>query len=91
MAAKGFRVLGVASAIHPGGEWPAEQDDFAWRFEGLVSLQDPPRQNAREVIAALYRAGIEVKLITETILQLPAISRAKWVSANWIMLRPAMP
>ncbi|WP_126243650.1 cation-translocating P-type ATPase [Chitinophaga rhizosphaerae] len=64
MAAKGFRVLGVASAIHAGGAFPEEQDGFDWRFEGLVSLQDPPRKNAREVIGALYAAGIDVKLIT---------------------------
>ncbi len=64
MAEKGFRVLGVASAVHTGGEFPAEQDDFNWQFEGLVSLQDPPRKNAREVIEMLYRAGISVKLIT---------------------------
>lgn len=64
MAAKGFRVLGVASAVHGGGDWPVEQDGFNWRFEGLVSLQDPPRENARAVIETLYRAGIEVKLIT---------------------------
>ncbi|MGE7775821.1 cation-translocating P-type ATPase [Chitinophaga sp. NPDC101104] len=64
MAAKGFRVLGVASAIHAGGAFPEDQDGFGWRFEGLVSLQDPPRKNAREVIGALYTAGIDVKLIT---------------------------
>ncbi|WP_341839622.1 cation-translocating P-type ATPase [Chitinophaga caseinilytica] len=64
MAAKGFRVLGVASAVHAGGAFPEDQDGFDWRFEGLVSLQDPPRKNAREVIGALYAAGIDVKLIT---------------------------
>lgn len=30
MAAKGFRVLAIASAVHPGADFPALQDDFTW-------------------------------------------------------------
>jgi P-type Ca2+ transporter type 2C len=64
MAAKGFRVLGVASAEHIAGELPLSQDDFEWKFEGLLALYDPPKQNAREVFQQLYQAHIRIKMIT---------------------------
>ena len=63
MASRGYRVLGVASALHTG-ELPGEQDLFNWQFEGFVSLYDPPRRNAAAVIQQLYEAGIKIKLIT---------------------------
>jgi Ca2+-transporting ATPase len=63
MAAKGYRVLGVASAVHEG-PFPENQDNFNWHFEGLLSLYDPPKANAADTIRQLYAAGIEVKLIT---------------------------
>jgi P-type Ca2+ transporter type 2C len=63
MASKGYRVLGVASAVHAGA-FPEKQDDFQWHFEGLVSLYDPPRKQAAGAIRKLYNAGINVKLIT---------------------------
>jgi Ca2+-transporting ATPase len=63
MAVKGYRVLGVASALE-NGDFPANQDNFDWQFEGLLSLYDPPKVQAAETIAALYKAGIHVKLIT---------------------------
>ncbi len=63
-ASKGYRILGVASAVCPEGELPASQDDFPWRFEGLLCLYDPPRENVPGVIAGLHKAGISVKLLT---------------------------
>lgn len=63
MGSQGFRILGVASAAHTG-ELPAQQDDFAWQFEGLLALYDPPKKNIPEVISGLYDAKVQVKLIT---------------------------
>jgi Ca2+-transporting ATPase len=64
MARKGFRVLGVASAEWKNGDYPKDQDDFDWQFEGLVALYDPPKPNIRQVMNQFYDAGIEVKMVT---------------------------
>ncbi len=64
LAARGYRILGVASADWEGGSLPEEQDNFAWQFEGLVALYDPPKANIREVFDRFYAAGIQVKMIT---------------------------
>jgi len=74
MAAKGYRVLGVASATWPadlpfgssggGFVFPASQNDFDWTFEGLVALYDPPKSNVSEVLASWRQAGIRVKIIS---------------------------
>ncbi|GAB4496726.1 MAG: HAD-IC family P-type ATPase [Saprospiraceae bacterium] len=64
MARKGYRVLGVASAEQDGGNYPKEQDDFQWKFEGLVALYDPPKPNIRQVMNCFYEAGIAVKMVT---------------------------
>jgi Ca2+-transporting ATPase len=63
-ASKGYRVIGVAGGSWKGGPWPESQDDFEWRFLGLVCLYDPPRKNMPEVIGSFYKAGIAVKLLT---------------------------
>ena len=63
-ASQGYRVLGVASAVHEGGMMPASQDDFNWQFEGLLALYDPPKENAARVLKKFYEAGIGVKLLT---------------------------
>lgn len=64
LAEKGYRVLGVASCIHSSRELPGMQDEFAWKFEGLLALYDPPKKNIPEVIKKIYDAGIDIKLIT---------------------------
>ena len=64
MARKGYRVLGVASADWDQGDYPKEQDDFPWKFEGLVALYDPPKPHIRKVMSSFYNAGISVKMIT---------------------------
>ena len=63
MASRGFRVIGVCSATHTG-VYPKEQDDFNWKFEGLLALYDPPKKGVRQVLEQWYRAGIQVKLLT---------------------------
>lgn len=66
MAARGYRVLGVASAAYPKipSPFPASQDDFDWTFEGLIALNDPPRKNVGQVLASWREAGIGIKIIS---------------------------
>jgi len=64
MARQGYRVLGVASAVLEGNHYPAEQDDFEWKFEGLVAFYDPPKKNVGVVFKKFYKAGIRVIMIT---------------------------
>jgi len=64
MAVQGYRVLGVASASHDAADYPFEQDDFDWVFEGLVAFYDPPKANVEEVFGHFYDAGIRVLMIT---------------------------
>ncbi|PSL34679.1 cation-translocating P-type ATPase [Chitinophaga ginsengisoli] len=64
MGKKGYRVLGVASAVIKDGILPAVQDDADWHLEGLLALYDPPRASAADVISRLYKAGIRVMLLT---------------------------
>jgi Ca2+-transporting ATPase len=64
LAENGYRILGVASCIHSSAHWPQNQDDFTWKFEGLLALYDPPKKNVREVIKRIYEAGVDIKLIT---------------------------
>ena len=64
LAAKGYRVIGVASAVHSELHLPVSQDDFKWQFEGLLALYDPPKKNIHDVLQQFYDARISVKLIT---------------------------
>ncbi|HEU4904228.1 MAG TPA: cation-translocating P-type ATPase [Flavisolibacter sp.] len=64
MAAKGHRVLGVATAVCNGKAFPPSQDNFAWTFIGLLSLSDPPKPFIGAVLQEFYQAGIAVKLLT---------------------------
>lgn len=64
LSSKGYRVLGVAHAVHYQGEMPARQDDYDWQFTGLLALYDPPKKNAKGMLKEIYDAGIEVKLVT---------------------------
>jgi plasma-membrane proton-efflux P-type ATPase len=53
-AAKGFRTLAVARGSETGA--PA--------LLGLVSLYDPPRPDAKQLIATLHELGVSVKMLT---------------------------
>jgi len=63
-AANGYRVLGIAGAIHSTSAFPLDQDDFNWNFIGLLALYDPPKKNVKEVLKEIADAGIKVKLLT---------------------------
>jgi len=53
-ATRGFRTLGVARTDPDGG----------WRFLGIVSLYDPPREDSLATIAEARAHGIDVKIVT---------------------------
>jgi len=64
LAAKGYRVIGIASARHSDESFPRDQDDFNWKFEGLSGLYDPPKKNISKIFRQFYEAKIAVKIIT---------------------------
>ena len=53
-AARGFRALGVARADEGG----------KWRLLGALPLFDPPREDAKETIAAAAKMGVKIKMVT---------------------------
>ena len=63
-AAKGLRVLGVAQASFTGRKWPKSQQDFKFKFLGLVGLADPLRGSVPEAVKQCQSAGIRVLMIT---------------------------
>lgn len=62
-ASQGLRVLAVATAMAPT-PLPAKQEQFSWRFVGLVAFQDPIKKGIPQVFEAFYQAGIKLKIIT---------------------------
>ena len=64
LASKGYRLLGVATVDDNQIPYPSKQQDFHFRFLGLIAFVDPPKQNIREVFNQFYDAGIHVKIIT---------------------------
>ena len=69
LADRGFRCLGVAHKVLSEGT-AANEDDLegntwsGWRFQGLISLFDPPRDDTKETIRQAMESGVEVKMIT---------------------------
>ncbi|QDT41606.1 Calcium-transporting ATPase 1 [Gimesia alba] len=55
LAARGMRALGVAESADDGA---------SWKFLGILSLLDPPRDDSKETIRQAQEHGIEVKMIT---------------------------
>jgi Ca2+-transporting ATPase len=64
LSSKGYRVLGVANAVHAGQTFPLQQDEFNWEFTGLIALHDPPKRNAQSMMKEIYDARIDIKLVT---------------------------
>ncbi len=64
LADQGYRMLGVADAADQGNSFPIRQQDFKFRFIGLVIFLDPPKKNIAQVFRQFYDAGIAVKIIT---------------------------
>ena len=65
LTARGLRVLAVAAGP-PGRHLPTTPEDAErdLRLLGLVALEDPPRDDVTEALAACRRAGIGVAMVT---------------------------
>jgi Ca2+-transporting ATPase len=72
LAAQGYRVLGVGISTFEGTDWPKKQQDFNFKFQGLVAFYDPPKENISKVFQDFYNAGIAVKIITGDIAETTA-------------------
>ena len=64
LAGKGYRILGVGEATWGEDTYPVRQQDYTFRFLGLLAFYDPPKDNIREVFKSFSDAGVRVKLIT---------------------------
>jgi Ca2+-transporting ATPase len=64
LAKEGYRILGVGQANDDQKPFPLNQQDFKFKFIGLVAFYDPPKANIEEVLQNFYKAGIDVKIIT---------------------------
>ncbi len=64
LALEGYRVLGVGEANFTGNDFPKTQQEFKFRFKGIVAFYDPPKKNIQKVFEDFYTAGIQVKIIT---------------------------
>ncbi|MGY5851719.1 cation-translocating P-type ATPase [Salegentibacter sp. F14] len=64
LARDGYRLLGVARTSFQGDQFPERQQDFKFRFKGLVGFYDPPKANIGKVFQDFYTAGIKVKIVT---------------------------
>ncbi|RXF69498.1 cation-translocating P-type ATPase [Arcticibacter tournemirensis] len=64
LAARGYRVLGVARSEFKGTDFPEVQQALPFVFIGLIAFYDPPKANINSVFKGFYDAGIAVKMIT---------------------------
>ena len=64
LATDGFRVLGVGASNFTGNNYPVNQQDLSFQFNGIVAFYDPPKKNIQKVLEDFYAAGISVKIIT---------------------------
>ena len=64
MAQQGLRVLAFARCEHSDNAVHHDEVNSGLTFLGLQAMMDPPRPEAATAIAACYRAGIQVKMIT---------------------------
>jgi len=61
---EGYRVLGVGESNFAGSNFPQTQQEFQFKFRGIVAFYDPPKKNIETVLNHFYKAGISVKIIT---------------------------
>ncbi|UQD57506.1 cation-translocating P-type ATPase [Flavobacterium sp. K5-23] len=64
LASKGYRILGVAHSDYSEKNFPLNQEELPFHFDGLVVFYDPPKANIQQIIKQFYEAGIQVKVIT---------------------------
>lgn len=65
LAAKGYRVLGLASRVPVEGRDMVDMADIKdLTLLGVLGMIDPPRESAKEAVRECRSAGIAVKMIT---------------------------
>ncbi|WP_037283539.1 HAD-IC family P-type ATPase [Rubellimicrobium mesophilum] len=64
LAARGLRVLAVASARVPLADAAQDPSGLPFDFKGLLAFEDPLRADVPEAVALARHAGIEVAMIT---------------------------
>jgi len=64
LAAKGYRILGVAESTSQHPTFSKTQQEIPFEFIGLLAFYDPPKENIRQVLQQFNRAGIQVKILT---------------------------
>ncbi len=64
MAAKGIRVLGVATAKAPNSKWAKTQSQYRFTLTGLIGLADPLRASVPDAVKQCRGAGVKVVMIT---------------------------
>jgi Ca2+-transporting ATPase len=64
LAARGLRVLGVASAVFPPSDLPDHQHAFEFGYLGLIALADPVRPAVPGALAESRAAGLRTLMIT---------------------------
>lgn len=64
IAKDGYRILGIGHSDFSGANFPSNQEDFSFKFKGLVAFYDPPKKNIEQVLKSFYDAGLRVKIIT---------------------------
>jgi Ca2+-transporting ATPase len=60
----GYRVLGVGESTFIDNKFPTTQQQFQFKFKGIVAFYDPPKKNIQQILKDFYTAGISVKIIT---------------------------
>ncbi|MEO9257801.1 MAG: cation-translocating P-type ATPase [Crocinitomicaceae bacterium] len=64
ITSEGYRVLGVGECKFEGNDFPEKQQEFKFKFLGIVAFYDPPKKNINSVLNHFYEAGILVKIVT---------------------------
>lgn len=64
LSGRGFRVLAVAYRVVEAGRAFDKSDEHDLVLAGFVAFADPPREDARETLAKLSAAGVQVKVLT---------------------------
>ncbi len=64
LAAKGYRVLGIARGTWHNPTLPEDPRDLIFQFEGLIGFEDPVRPEVPQAIKECKTAGIRVIMIT---------------------------
>jgi Mg2+-importing ATPase len=64
LSAQGFRVLAVATRSLPQRESYSIEDERDMTLLGYLTFFDPPLEDVGEVLEALHRDGVEVKILT---------------------------